>query len=246
MQKVRLPASPASATSLNGTTPDTSTQVFLAAVTASLVAAHVCEARVGWAALGRDNASIPASINDSLLANHAGDNSNLTFRHRRELGDLSGWMDGRSTWYGGPSGPGPDGMNILKGSCGYGANLRNHFVAAAQTFGGYDWGLTGDCGKCYEVMCVHGKTRGTASSSLGPWEGCLDAGHRSTVVMITDSCPCHHPNAGSNQRWCCGDARHFDLSYAAFDAIARRDRGVVDLKLRPVSCDKMGQSFHYA
>jgi hypothetical protein len=26
---------------------------------------------------------------------------------------------------------------------------------------------------------------------------------------------------------CCGDARHFDLSYAAFDAIARRDRGTL-------------------
>jgi hypothetical protein len=34
----------------------------------------------------------------------------------------------------------------------------------------------------------------------------------------------------SNKRWCCGDRTHLDLSYAAFDQIAVRHRGVVDLK----------------
>jgi hypothetical protein len=67
--------------------------------------------------------------------------------------------------------------------------------------GGYDWGLTNQCGKCFEVMCVPGRTRGTNSSQLGPWEGCQDAGRRSVVVKISDSCPCHHPNS-SNKRWC--------------------------------------------
>ena len=207
-------------------------------MTASLAAAHVCEARVGWAALKRHNASVSVPTNETSPWQADSNLTSYVHRHRRELGDLSGWLDGRSTWYGGPSGPGPDGMSILKGSCGYGAKLRNHFVAAAQTMGGYNWGLTGECGRCYEVMCVHGKTRGTAGSSLGPWEGCLDAGRRSVVVQITDSCPCFHPNGGSNKRWCaamppdqhvptstkltparrcCGDARHLDLSYAAFD-----------------------------
>jgi rare lipoprotein A (peptidoglycan hydrolase) len=93
-------------------------------------------------------------------------------------------------------------------------------------------------------MCVPGKTRGTDSSSLGPWQGCQDAGKRSVVVKISDSCPCNHPNT-SNKRWCCGDAQHFDLSYSAFDVIAQRDRGVVDLKVRQVSCDLQGQTIYY-
>ncbi len=38
-------------------------------------------------------------------------NGTLTVRHRRELGDFSGWQDGRCTWYGGPGGPGPDGAS---------------------------------------------------------------------------------------------------------------------------------------
>ena len=63
------------------------------------------------------------------------------------------------------------------------------------------------------------------------------------------SCPCHHPNP-SNQRWCCGGensgSRHFDLSYAAFDAIAIRHRGVVDIKYRKTSCDTLGQEKYYS
>ena len=53
----------------------------------------------------------------------------------------------------------------------------------------------------------------------------------------------------SNQRWCCGgeqNARHFDLSYAAFDSIAIRHRGIVDVKYRKVSCDGLGQEKYYA
>ena len=59
---------------------------------------------------------------------------------------LDGWMDARATWYGGPSGPGPDGMDIFKGSCGFG-QMSNHFVTAFNTDGGYDWGLTDKCGQ---------------------------------------------------------------------------------------------------
>ena len=35
---------------------------------------------------------------------------------------------------------------------------------------------------------------------------------------------------------------HLDLSYAAFDQIAIRHRGVVDLKVRPADCDKQASS----
>lgn len=93
-------------------------------------------------------------------------------------------------------------------------------------------------------MCIDGHTRGTSFAQLGPWKGCKEAGVRSVVVQVTDSCPCHHPNT-SNKKWCCGDRVHLDLSYAAFDAIAVRDRGVVDLKVRPTSCDQQGQVTFY-
>ena len=199
-------------------------------------------------------------------------------RNRRELSEkMEGWIDARATWYGGPDGPGPDGMSIYTGSCGYGTSLvrantallslkgerrgharpfslttfhpthssqNNHYISAWHTDGGYDWGLTDKCGQCYEVMCVDGATRGKDWSDLGPWGGCAEPGKKSVVVMISDSCPCHHPNSG-NKRWCCGDRTHLDLSYAAFDQIAIRHRGVVDLKVRPAPCDKQGVVAYY-
>ena len=191
-------------------------------------------------------------------------------RDRRELSEkMEGWIDARATWYGGPEGPGPDGMSIYTGSCGYGTSLvslnpisekprqtsfadlllthssqNNHFISAWHTDGGYDWGLTDKCGQCYEVMCVDGATRGKDWSDLGPWGGCSEPGKKTVTVMISDSCPCHHPNSG-NKRWCCGDRTHLDLSYAAFDQIAVRHRGVVDLKVRPAPCDQQGQTAYY-
>lgn len=113
-----------------------------------------------------------------------------------------------------------------------------------HTDGGYDWGLTDKCGQCYEVVCIDGQTRGKQWSDLGPWGGCQEAGKKSVTVMISDSCPCHHPNTG-NKRWCCGDRTHLDLSYAAFDSIAVRHRGVVDLKVRPADCSKQGTVAYY-
>ena len=167
-------------------------------------------------------------------------------RPRRVLGDFntSDWKAGRATWYGGPSGPGPDGMSIYTGSCGYGQDLGNHFITAVQTDGGYDYGLTEECGKCIEVVCVDGPTRGFEWSELGKWAGCQEPAVKSVVVKITDSCPCNHPNEG-NKRWCCGDREHLDLSYAAFDQIAIRHRGVVDLKFRPASCKDQGKVVSY-
>ena len=167
-------------------------------------------------------------------------------RPRRVLGDFnsSEWKPGRATWYGGPSGPGPDGMSIYTGSCGYGKDLGNHFVTAVQTDGGYDYGLTEECGKCIEVVCVDGPTRGFEWSELGKWAGCQEPAVKSVVVKITDSCPCNHPNEG-NKRWCCGDREHLDLSYAAFDQIAIRHRRVVDLKFRPASCKDQGKVVSY-
>ena len=46
-------------------------------------------------------------------------------------------MAARATWYGGPQGPGPDGMSIYTGSCNYG-EIENHFISAWQ---GHSLGL---------------------------------------------------------------------------------------------------------
>jgi len=56
--------------------------------------------------------------------------------------DAGSWSTGTATWYGGKDGPGPDGMSIFTGSCKYGENIPSHFVAALNTDGGYDWGLS--------------------------------------------------------------------------------------------------------
>jgi len=109
--------------------------------------------------------------------------------------------------------------------------------------------LTTQCGECWEILCVDGRQRGLSDSILGPWAGCVDPAKKSVTVMITDSCPCDHPgNPESNKRWCCGGEggnRHWDLSYAAFDAIAIRHRGVVDVRYRRTSCDSMGEERYY-
>lgn len=68
-----------------------------------------------------------------------------------------------------------------------------------------------------QVMCVEGKQRGFEWSKSGPWTGCIAGGRRSVVVMVSDSCPCNHPNP-SNSRWCCGQP-HLDLSWLAFKQI---------------------------
>merc|ERR1712176_805191 len=113
-----------------------------------------------------------------------------------------------------------------------------------QTDGGYDWGLTDKCGECYEVLCVHGPTRGP-EGKLGPSEGCISPGKTSIVVKVTDSCPCHHLNT-NNKRWCCGDAVHVDLSWQAFQKIALLEKGAVDVKVRTVDCSIQGQTFEHS
>lgn len=46
--------------------------------------------------------------------------------------------------------------------------------------------------------------------------------------MITDSCPCDHPNP-TNQKFCCGDTTHFDLSWWAFNEIGNTEQGFMDV-----------------
>lgn len=92
---------------------------------------------------------------------------------------------------------------------------------------------TDQCGTCYAVSCVNGPTRGLPGSQL-PDSGCISS--KPITVMITDSCPCDHANP-DNQKWCCGDTTHLDLSHMAFGMIADHSKGVVDLKIQKLdSC----------
>jgi rare lipoprotein A (peptidoglycan hydrolase) len=53
----------------------------------------------------------------------------------------------------------------------------------------------------------------------------------SVIVEVTDQCPC-----AGNERWCCGDKVHFDMSPEAFSRIANTGAGVINTQFRPVTC----------
>ena len=48
---------------------------------------------------------------------------------------------------------------------------------------------------------------------------CYDE-NKNVVVKIIDSCPCVHANYYSNQRWCCGDMEHIDISEDVFKMVS--------------------------
>lgn len=110
-----------------------------------------------------------------------------------------------------------------------------YHVAAVSTPGIEN---TKECGTCYQVTCVPGDLRGTDHSVLGPWQACLYP-NASVVVTVTDSCPCHHPNP-NNAYHCCGPKKHFDLSFWAFEKIARHEFGVIDVEYKRVACPDTG------
>ena len=83
----------------------------------------------------------------------------------------------------------------------------------------------GQCGVCYDISCVAGPTRGLPDAEF-PDSGCVS--NHTISVMITDSCPCDHPNK-SNKKWCCGDMTHLDLSHRAFSSIADPTKGVINI-----------------
>lgn len=90
-------------------------------------------------------------------------------------------------------------------------------------------------------MCVEGEQRGFSWSESGPWTGCHAGGRMSVVVMVSDSCPCYHPEE-SNSRWCCGDRPHLDLSHEAFAEIGKLEQGVIDLKVPVLKVHSVSES----
>lgn len=154
-----------------------------------------------------DAASIPAS--SPTLDNRA----------------ITPWIRGRTTFYG--SG---DGYSIHEGACHYGGIPYPYFVGALSDWDEWNTYQNGayannKCGTCFEIQCDP-NGRGYCRD---------DRVNASIIVRVTDRCPCKHENP-SNQRWCCGDMPHFDISKQAFGEIASHTGGWVYLQWREVDC----------
>ena len=80
----------------------------------------------------------------------------------------------------------------------------------------------GSCGRCYEIKCRGIQAiSADGSVNLDRSDACLDT-TTSIIIKIVDTCPCN-----GNEKWCCGDMPHFDLSDRAFQRVSRREGGCV-------------------
>ncbi|GMH41259.1 hypothetical protein BSKO_09169 [Bryopsis sp. KO-2023] len=144
------------------------------------------------------------------------------------------WRAGRSTFFGDRPLD-----NLNKGSCGYGS-LQPHkgtgLDIAAISDRHYEY--YGSCGRCFEVKCRPTQFYDKYGNFLERNTACHDP-NKIITVTITDVCPCYDPlpwNTDTNQRWCCGDMDHFDLSYNAFGKLSPMKWGVIGMWYRPVNC----------
>eukprot|EP01025_Chloroclados_australasicus_P058357 TRINITY_DN731_c0_g4_i1.p1 TRINITY_DN731_c0_g4~~TRINITY_DN731_c0_g4_i1.p1 ORF type:complete len:456 (+),score=31.35 TRINITY_DN731_c0_g4_i1:82-1368(+) len=144
------------------------------------------------------------------------------------------WKQGRATFYGNEWWA----WNIHEGSCGF-------YYLCPEEGTGWDiaalpdahWAYLASCGRCYEVKCMPSVFKDNFGEQLDRSGICYDP-EASLVVTITDTCPCNYAsNWYSNQRWCCGDMDHLDLSVWAFEKLADTKWGVLGLQYREVSCD---------
>eukprot|EP01026_Neomeris_dumetosa_P080375 TRINITY_DN888_c0_g2_i2.p2 TRINITY_DN888_c0_g2~~TRINITY_DN888_c0_g2_i2.p2 ORF type:complete len:431 (-),score=43.94 TRINITY_DN888_c0_g2_i2:1812-3104(-) len=144
------------------------------------------------------------------------------------------WKQGRGTFYGNEWWA----WNIHEGSCGY-------WYLCPEEGTGWDiaalpdahWGYLGSCGRCYEVKCLPSNFKDNYGEYLDRSGVCYDP-EASVVVTVTDACPCNYAsNWYSNQRWCCGDMDHLDLSVWTFEKLAETKWGVIGLQYREVTCD---------
>ncbi|KAM0828881.1 hypothetical protein ACQ4PT_067247 [Festuca glaucescens] len=130
----------------------------------------------------------------------------------------AGWMDARATWYGAPTGAGPDDDG---GACGF-KNVSLPPFSAMTSCGNEPLFKDGKgCGSCYQIRCV---TQNHPACSGVP-----------ETVIITDM------NYYPVSRY------HFDLSGTAFGAMAlpgRNDQlrhaGIIDMQFKRVPCQYPG------
>eukprot|EP01023_Acetabularia_acetabulum_P055085 TRINITY_DN6326_c0_g1_i4.p1 TRINITY_DN6326_c0_g1~~TRINITY_DN6326_c0_g1_i4.p1 ORF type:complete len:383 (-),score=74.76 TRINITY_DN6326_c0_g1_i4:1435-2583(-) len=153
--------------------------------------------------------------------------------------DTEGWESGRATFYGNEYWF----WNIHEGSCNYGyqcAEEGTGWDVAALPDSHKDF--SGSCGTCYEVKCHGVFFEDSHSNVLNRMDACYDKDN-SVVVRIVDACPCNDvDNYYSNNRWCCGDMDHLDLSIWAFEKLADPKWGVIGLHYRAVPCDHVPEN----
>ncbi|EYU31945.1 hypothetical protein MIMGU_mgv1a019518mg [Erythranthe guttata] len=119
-----------------------------------------------------------------------------------------------ATWYGDPNGAGSVG-----GACGYGFNVEKRPFSAMIAAGNANLFQSGmGCGACYQVKCRRSENPNCSGKAV--------------TVTITDECGCDGQNV------------HFDLSGAAFGAMAKpgraqalRNAGTFKVEYRRVRCN---------
>uniref|UniRef100_A0ACD5ZT38 Uncharacterized protein n=1 Tax=Avena sativa TaxID=4498 RepID=A0ACD5ZT38_AVESA len=130
----------------------------------------------------------------------------------------AGWLDARATWYGAPTGAGPDDDG---GACGF-KHVNLPPFSSMTSCGNEPLFKDGKgCGSCYQIRCV---AQNNPACSGVP-----------ETVIITDMN--YYPVA----------LYHFDLSGTAFGAMALpglneqlRHAGIIDMQFRRVPCEYPG------
>nr|QBG67121.1 expansin-B3-like [Triticum aestivum] len=138
------------------------------------------------------------------------------------------WEDARATWYGAPTGAGPDDDG---GACGF-KNTNQYPFSSMTSCGNQPLFKDGKgCGSCYQIRCSGDK------SCSGKIE----------TVMITDMN--YYP---VDMNYYPVAQYHFDLSGTAFGALAKpglneklRHSGIIDIQFRRVPCNFPGLKINF-
>nr|XP_023920902.1 putative expansin-B2 isoform X2 [Quercus suber] len=140
-----------------------------------------------------------------------------------KLQSSTSWSPAGATWYGSPTGAGSD-----RGACGYGTAVdKAPFSSMVSARGPSLFNSGKGFGACYQVKCTANQ-----ACSRNP-----------VTVVITDECP-----GGP----CVAESVHFDLSGAAFGAMAisgqedqLRNAGILQIQYTRVQCNYPGVSIAF-
>lgn len=155
--------------------------------------------------------------------------------------DENKWRVGRSTYF----------DTFHHGSCGYGTQYVGKGTGTdIAAIADMHFDYYNSCGRCFEVKCRPAVMYDKRGNKLDRMDACHDP-NKIITVTITDTCPCYDPstylNQVNNERWCCGDREHLDLSNPAFAKLADHKWGVISTYYRPVDCphDDMEIRHHF-